>query len=174
MNATILRLLNKIPVAFCCLLVLVMGTLVGGALYELLVIDPLWSAHPPESVRTWNVNPLFVIKPAAFWSQMGFLLSLSPIAALATNWRMPQRRKWLLITAACAAICIAISFIYFIPAITRLLEKRGDGLSDIEIKSSVRLLAALNWFKFGLLFTGWIASLRALAIASPGDLFASG
>ena len=39
----------------------------GGSVYEMLVVNPLWFGSPPESVTNWNPVPQYAIEPIKFW-----------------------------------------------------------------------------------------------------------
>jgi hypothetical protein len=141
-----------------------MGVVIGGAIYEMLVINPLWSGSPPASVRNWNPNPQYAINPGEFWGKAMPVYTLTPIAALIAGWHLRERRKWLMIAVLCALFVIAVSLAYFIPVIIELLAKRGEGLSDAQITSKAHLWMTLSWARVGVLILGWLAALRALSI----------
>ncbi len=70
----------------------------GGAAYEMLVVNPLWFGSPPESVTNWNPVPQFAIEPGRFWAVAVPFYMLSTLAILITAWFLSRpRRNWALI-----------------------------------------------------------------------------
>ena len=74
----------------------------GGTLYQMLVIDPVWSAGPPESLRTFLQATNFNQRVLSFFGP-GFMVArtLPLLVALAAAWRLPGHRKALLIPGIC-------------------------------------------------------------------------
>src|SRR5829696_1129039 len=85
---------------FLWLFVITLGITLGGGLYETLVVMPLWTAAPPESVLAYyqhNVaNPQFVLNQGGrFWIFVTPLLGLLCLATLLSGLRTrPEHRRW--------------------------------------------------------------------------------
>lgn len=155
--------MEKIAVIILWLLVVVCGILVGGSIFERVVLTPLWAGAPPASVTAWPhgavQRPFFtVVTPG--WA----LLSL---AILALSFALPQpARVWARLAGAVGVGVMIWTVAYFVPRLMKTEEARGAGLSPEEITRLT--LQFVNW---GLLrtivaFGGWLAALRALVLAS--------
>ena len=145
--------------------VIALGVLIGGAVYETLVITPLWAGSPPESVRGWNADPRYAILPVKFWGIFTPLVTLLALLALISGWRTtPARRRWLLAAALCFGASVLSTALFFVPTIVELLAQKGAGLSAAEITSKAQQWVAFNWLRLAAVAAAWLASLRALSI----------
>jgi hypothetical protein len=155
-------------IRFVLLLFVLSATfLMGGGIFEHMVLTPLWAGSPPESVTGWpygGVQGKFFI----IFSPLYYLCSLALIIAL---WWMPRRqRKWALAAGLCGVVIGVATFSFFIPILQKTQVTRGAGLSGEEITRLVNQFKAWNWGRWAVLIGGWVAGLRALALS----LFSSG
>lgn len=136
------------------------GILIGGAIYETLVIMPLWGGSPPESVQNW---PHGIVQIRFFgWatpvygvlSVLLLLLSLRP----STNARM-----WTLIAGASGLIVGVWTFLFFVPILQATEATRGAGLSGEEITRLVNQFRNWNFLRMAILIGGWLAGLKAFS-----------
>ena len=142
----------------------------GGAVYEMLVVNPLWLDSPPESVTNWNPVPQFAIEPGRFWAVAVPLYMLATIAILITSWFMPApRRKWALLAGVCTLAVIVSTGLFFVPILRETIMSRGAGLSAEEITTKVNLWVNWNWLRMAVVFVGWVAGVRALSLNLPAD-----
>ncbi len=142
----------------------------GGAVYEMLVVNPLWFGSPPESVTKWNPVPQFAIEPGRFWAVAVPLYMLTTLAILTTAWFMPsQRRKWALIAGVCTLAVILSTAFFFVPILRETIISRGAGLSAEEITTKVNQWVNWNWLRMAVVFIGWLAGARALSLYVPSD-----
>src|SRR5919206_2778379 len=108
---------------FLWLFILLFGIQLGAGLYETLVIVPLWSASPPQSVWGWNelrkANPQFAIDSGKrFWLFVTPAVGLLSVAALLLGWRTAwEHRKWLIAATLTSFIMVIITFVYFVPSL---------------------------------------------------------
>src|SRR5438067_13900170 len=85
---------------------------VGGNLYQAIVLDPVWSASPPESLRTFAASP-YLAGVITFHTNPVFLAGLlcllaSPFLA----WKVPTMRLWLLIAVGCYFTAILSTILF--------------------------------------------------------------
>ena len=83
--------------------------LVGGALYEFLVVDPFWPARP-DLVQPSRGG----ISRKRFWIPAHTVFELTLIVSLVLAWGVPPVRVWVLIafaSHACMRIWSAFDFI---------------------------------------------------------------
>jgi len=91
----------------------------GAGLYETRVLIPLWSASPPETVRSWDSN-LTSRSRQRFWKLIHPALILSAVATLATGWQTPRKhRRWLLVSTIFSLIVEVASLTYFVPTLVK-------------------------------------------------------
>ena len=143
----------------------------GGAAYEMLVVNPLWFGSPPESVTNWNPVPQFAIEPGRFWAVAVPFYMLSTLAILITAWFLSRpRRNWALIAGVCTLAVILSTALFFVPILRETIMARGAGLSDQEITTKVKLWVNWNWLRMAAVFVGWLAGVRALSLCQQSEV----
>jgi hypothetical protein len=153
------------------LFVIVLGVELGAGLYETLVIMPLWSLSPPDSVVAYHQHnvayPQFALNAGGrFWMFNTPLLGMAAIAALISGLKTrPKHRKWRVAATVLALIVVVFTFAWFVPKIM-ILGQGGPGLSAEQITSLTNWWVRLNWGRVVLYSAGWLAALRALTTPS--------
>lgn len=146
-----------------------LGVEIGGGLYETLVVMPLWSLSPPDSVVAYHQHnvayPQFALNAGGrFWMFNTPLTGLMAIAALISGLKTrPEHRKWRVAATVLALIVVVFTFAWFVPKIM-ILGQGGAGLSAEQITSLTNWWVRLNWVRVVLYSGGWLAGLRALTI----------
>jgi hypothetical protein len=155
-----MRRLN-IPRIVLWLWILSVTILMGGGLFEHLVLTPLWAGSPPESVTQW---PHGVIQARFFGvvSPLCFLLSLALI--IVSWWMPPQQRKWALAAGLTLIIMGITTVAFFLPILRKTLGMRGAGLSGEEITTLVHQFTTWNWARWMMGIGAWIAGWRAFSL----------
>ena len=116
--------------------VLVQSTWVGGTLYQMLVIVPLWSASPPESVRDffqstdWNRTIVHFFGPPFMAAR-----TLPVVAALLVGWHLTRHRRALLLAVACLAVAVVFTAVYIYPINAVLFTQAGGDHTAAEIQA---------------------------------------
>ena len=152
------------------LFVIALGITIGGGLYETLVLMPLWSLAPPDSVIAFyqhNIaNPQFVTNQGGrFWIFFTPFLGLTAIATLVSGLRTrPEHRKWRIVGTVLTLIVVVFTFVWFIPNIILLSGKGVMAMSLDEVTSLTNWWVRLNWVRAILYSAAWLAALRALSI----------
>jgi hypothetical protein len=156
---------------FLWLLVIALGITLGGGLYETLVVMPLWSGAPPDSVIAYYqhnaANPQFMLNQGGrFWIFLSPGLGLITIAALLSGLKTrPEHRQWRIAATLLTLIVVVFTFAWFVPNIIRLMSERVLAMSYDEIASLTNRWVFLNWWRAVLYFLAWLAALRALSIS---------
>jgi hypothetical protein len=154
------------PLIVLWLWVLAVTILMGGGIFEHLVLTPLWAGSPPESVTGW---PYGVVQAKFFGvvSPLCFLLSL---ALIIMSWRMPrQQRRWAL-GAGLSMLLLGVATIsFFLPILQQTQATRGAGLSGEEITRLVNQFKTWNWARWILSIGGWAAGWRALSLYGSAE-----
>ena len=115
--------MNLIARFFLWMTVVAWGFWLGGLLYEMVVITPLWSANLPQSVIEWNSRPEFTVNPTRFYIPIVLTLILSSLLAAILNWKSGNSRLWLIVSSLCAIAAFVFTIIYFFPKNDALFRK---------------------------------------------------
>lgn len=155
--------MEKIAVLVLCLLVVVSGILVGGSIYETVVVNPLWAGAPPTSVTTWPYGSI----QAPFFRVATPTWALLSLGAFVLSFAMPAAARLWARTAGVIGVGVMIwTIVYFIPRVTKTEGNRGAGLSDDEITRFTLQFIHWGYLRTLLALGGWLAALRALVIVS--------
>ena len=154
---------------FLWLFVIILGIEIGAGLYETLVVVPVWSAAPPDSVIAYHqlnvANPQFALNAGTrFWIFFTPLTGLMAIAALLSGLKtLREHRKWRIVGTTLALIVVVSTFAWFVPNIM-ILGGGGQGLNAEQITSLTNWWVRLNWVRVVFYLSGWLCGLRALTI----------
>jgi anthrone oxygenase-like protein len=148
---------------------LTLAVSVGGNLFQAMVIDPVWSASPPESVGL--LAPLIGHRLGWFHGNPIYLgglvfLFASPFLA----WNSPRQRMWLLIAGSSFALVIATTLLYFHPINDVLQSYRaGKAVDPAVMRTLVRHWIVANWFRIALRVVSFLCVLRAMVLSGAPD-----
>lgn len=113
------------------------SAILGGGLYEYLVVDPFWPRRPG------------IISPAhggitrhRFWVPAHIVFELLLIVSLALTWSRPGVRAALLVALICHAVVRTWSLIDFVPKARRFERTDPDAVDQA---------AAIRWTRRSLL-----------------------
>ena len=144
------------------LLGLLMGTVAGAGLYQLVAVMPGWFASPPASFAGIGGK-----RDRSFWIPLQSLTMLALAFALVVNWGIAQRKGPLLGTLACNALLWIATGVYFVPEILRFTKMPKDSPATEELRARGRRWLRLQWGRIALLVAGQVGVLLALAGAAP-------
>jgi hypothetical protein len=85
-----MKILTTIGQAVLYLFIISSGLQMGAAVFETLVVTPLWSGSLPESVTNWNLNTQYHINPGAYWTKGTLFYSICTLLMLIFAWFMPK------------------------------------------------------------------------------------
>lgn len=138
---------------------------VGGNLFQAIVIDPVWSASPPESaksfastpyfgrLKTFHTNPIFAIGLAC--------LLASPFLA----WNSPGMRAWLLAAAGCYLLVTLVTLLYFWPINNALLVRGGEGLDATAAARMARHWLIADRIRYAFRMASFLCMVRAMVVS---------
>jgi hypothetical protein len=150
--------------------VVVFGIEIGAGLYETLVVLPLWTLSPPDSVIEYYkhnaAEPQFALNAGGrFWMFFTPLTGLTALLALLSGFRTnPQHRRWRIIGSVLALIVVAATFAWFVPNIMRLYSEAVLTMSADEVTTLTNQWVRLNWVRVAVYLAGWFCALRAFSI----------
>jgi hypothetical protein len=157
MRATLLRVLLWWAV-------LAWGTWVGGTLFHMLVVVPLWS-ESAAAARAFFGGTGFNATIGNFFGPPWMAARVLPVfAALAVAWPLPRHRRWLLVAAVAIAAAVAFTFAYVYPINDVLFTRAGAGLGDAEVERLVQRWISADRARFAVGVVGWIALLAAFRL----------
>jgi hypothetical protein len=140
--------------------------LIGGGIFEHVVLTPLWAGSPPESVTAWQYG----VVQAKFFSIASPLYGLFSLALIIASFWMPtEQRKWALAAGICGIIVMLSTIFFFVPILSKTQATRGAGLSGEEITRLTNQFVNWNYGRYVLMIGGWIAALRAITLSSSEE-----
>lgn len=155
---------------FLWLFVIALGIEIGAGLYETLVVMPLWSLAPPDSVIAYyqhNVaNPQFALNAGGrFWMVFTPLVGLLALAVVLSSFGTArEHRTWRVLGATLILLVVVFRFVWFVPNIIRLTGKDVLSMSPGELTSLTHGWVRLNWVRVVFCLAGWLCALRALSV----------
>jgi hypothetical protein len=148
------------------LFVLFQGLLTGGALFDALVLTPLWAGSPPQSVTTWSYGAI----QGRFFLPIGTVAALLSLVLLFTaRLTPPQCRRWAVIAAVCGLIVLLSEILFFVPIQMKIQVTPGTGLSSEEIVKLANQFVTWHSLKLIVGITAFAAGLQALAKFNSPD-----
>ena len=153
------------------LFVIALGIEIGAGLYETLVVLPIWTGAPPDSVTAYHqhnvANPQFALNAGGrFWMVATPLVGLLALATLFSGLRTrSQHRKWRIAGTVLALVVVLATFTWFVPNIIRLNSNDVMTMSAEQVTSLTKAWVNLNWVRVVLYVSGWLSALRALSIS---------
>lgn len=156
----------NIPLIVLWLWVLAVTILMGGGVFEHLVLTPLWAGSPPESVTSWPHG----VPQARFFGLITPLCFLLSVALIVVSWWMPrQQRKWALVAGISLLVLGIATVSFFLPILQKTQATGGAGLSGEEITRLVNQFKTWNLARWMLSIGGWAAGWRALSLAMSAE-----
>jgi hypothetical protein len=141
--------------------------ILGGSVYEAVVVMPLFTSDPPRSLAA--DSPLRVVLKRAgmfFWSTATPGLGLVALAALLTSFSTPQpQMTWRIASTGLLLIVLAVTLLYFKPAIVNLVVHHGGGRPDAVIAAQMRRWVTLNWVRVAAVAVSIGMGVRALLLS---------
>lgn len=137
------------------------GFWLGGLIYEMVVIIPLWSANLPQSVLEWNSRPDFIVNPTRFYLPTVITLILSSLLVMVLNWKSRNQRIWLILSTVCVITAFVFTLLYFFPKNDVLFRNQVSGLSGDEITAIANAWIRANYLRVVMMIVGFFSALKA-------------
>ncbi len=160
---------NQLVAGLLWICVFAWSTWVGGTLYQMLVVVPVWSAAPPGSIhdflRSTDYNRLILrfFGPPFIAGRV-----LSVVAALAAAWYLPRQRAALLVALACIALVTVMTLAYVYPINSVLFFGRAAGShSPEEIRAMASHWVLADRIRFAIGIVAFVAILWAFRQPVP-------
>jgi hypothetical protein len=140
----------------------------GGQVFNALMVVPVWSAKPPDSVVSWNApNRAYDSHRTNFFalfSPLWVTLMLGASLLLGRGGGR-ARRRWVGAFALCSAAATLAVFGWMALTVGRTLRAFTEGTYGPEHFDTLRLWVTANWARLGLELCGLLCAFRALRAA---------
>jgi hypothetical protein len=156
----------KLSTAALMLTIVLWGTLLGGIAYSHLVYFPPYLSALPDSAII--VTGPYGLHEARFWMTIHPLLILSLIASLVLNWRLPARRKMILISACVYVTILVITSAYFIPELIAFESSAKSNVTAAEWFIRGQRWQRLSWIRGAICYIAFVPLL--IALTKPAGL----
>ena len=156
----------NIPTLWLLLSSAAVALMLGGGIYESVVISPQWSSAPPGSFRI--IQKSTGVPLQRFWIPVHSIITVVLIGALVTNWKFPERRDLIIAALASYIIMRLWSALYFIPEMLRFQKIPLEGEASAELLARVSRWTMLTWFREPLDLITQFCLLIALARTISG------
>jgi hypothetical protein len=145
---------------FLYLTLILWGTLIGGIMYSHIVFFPPYLSHLPGS--TALISGEYGLHDEAFWTLIHPVLILTSIVTVILNWKMPSRRKYILIAIGIYALAIISTFTYFVPELKAFADSAHSTTTPGEWLQRGQKWQYLSWTRGFFMYAGFVMLLIAL------------
>jgi hypothetical protein len=136
----------------------------------MLVIVPMWSASPPESVYSFFLGTDYNRTIFHFFGPPFMVARVAPVfVALALAWHLTRHRTALGIAVLCLVATIVFTFAYIYPVNAVLFTQAGADLSSVEIAALVRNWIWADRLRFGVGVVALVALPKAFRLPLEED-----
>ncbi len=142
-----------------CITLLVWATLIGAVMYAHIVFFSTYLYHLPQS--TSLINGTYGIHDDKFWMLIHPVCIVSLAATLILNWKLPARRKFLLITAGIYVLALVATGLYFVPELKAFAQSGHSNLPAAEWLERGKLWEKLSWTRGLAMYCGFAMLLIA-------------
>lgn len=141
----------------------------GGTIFSMTVIVPMWSEAPPQSVKEFFSETSFNKYIFNFFGPPWMAIRNLPVLiALVLGWDSKLHRQYLLITFISLIIGIIYTLIYIYPINDILMTNAGADKSAEEIRTMVDKWIFADRLRFAVMFIGYFFLLKAFRLPVLG------
>lgn len=159
---------NRVAEVALWLAVIGMSIYVGGTVYQMAVIVPIWDASPPESVRAFFQGTDYNRTVFNFFGpKMAMIRNLPLVVALIAAWPLAHR-KLLLVALVCTVTMFVFTNTYIHPINDVLFVKAGGTLKPEDVRALADRWIAADRFRLVVTVVGYVALLLAFRLPIPG------
>jgi hypothetical protein len=138
---------------------------IGGNLFQMVVIDPIWSAKS-DSARSLSPGTQILNRVGKFHNNpFGLIGLLCLLASPLLAWNIPLLRKWLLLAVAIQMIIVLGTVLYFWP-INKVLLEHATGLNPGTVTTLKHRWLVADRIRLALRFASFFCLLRALTLSA--------
>jgi hypothetical protein len=129
--------------------------IVGGVMYLHIVYFPAYLSHLPESNSLITGN--YGLKDGNFWMLVHPLAILSTIFTLILNWKLKERRKFILMTLSIYTLAIIATAVYFVPGLMAFADcTNKTTVTPAEWFQRGQTWQHLSWIRGSFMYIGFL------------------
>jgi hypothetical protein len=148
---------QKLFVIFLWLSVINLSIWIGGTLFHMIVVLPLWSQPLPDSVHNFFEGTRAYEYLLDFYGPQWMFIRILPIViAILFGWNNQRHRNFLLITLLTIVLGVILSILVVFPINEAIMAKAGEGSSHEEINKMVETWILADRFRFALISIGYL------------------
>ncbi len=154
-------------IAAVCLWIAILQAAVslGGNVFQMVVIDPVWSASPPESTRAFFIGtPYYEALKRFHLSPLLFVGLLCLLGSLALYWNVPVKRNWILLAVGIQLLILIGTVFYVYPINDVLILRGGVGLDPAAAQVLARRWLMADRIRLVFKLAVFLCLLRALSL----------
>lgn len=137
----------------------------GGTVFSMTVVVPMWSESPPQSVKEFFTETSFNKYIFNFFGPPWMAIRNLPVLiALVLGWYSKLHRRYLLITFISLVIGIIYTFTYIYPINEILMTQAGADKSAEEIQTMVDKWVFADRLRFVIMLIGYFFLLKAFRL----------
>jgi hypothetical protein len=156
---------NVITLVLLWISVLSWSVYVGGTIYQMVVIVPIWNASPPDSLRAFFKGTSFLQNILNFFGPHTMPLRYLPLLGLLFfGWNLPKHRPLFVIAAVCMTIGLLFTLAYIYPINGILFTQAGGDHTVEEVRAMAHSWIVADRARLLVISVGYLALLRALSI----------
>ena len=156
---------QKLFIIFLWLSVINLSIWIGGTLFHMIVVLPIWSQPLPGSVKEFFGGTRAYEYLLDFYGPKWMVIRILPIIiALLLGWNSKRHRYFLLITVLTVAVGIILTIFFVYPINDAIMAKAGEGSSPDEIRGMVNNWILLDRLRFVIIFAGYFFLLWAFRL----------
>jgi len=138
---------------------------VGGTIFSMTVVVPMWSESPPQSVHDFFGMTSFNKYIFNFFGPPWMAIRNLPVLfALVCGWYSKPHRRYLLVTLISLILGIVYTFTYIYPINDILMAKAGADKSGEEIKAMVDKWIFADRLRFSVMLVGYFFLLKTFRL----------
>ena len=154
--------------------VLAWGVLIGGKLFDHVVLVGAWSATPPESLTLLPYGPRFPVDTGDYFFPSSVALLVCSIGLFVSGWRTPVWYRTLLFFPPLMLLAILVfTVVWFWPANRALwyvAQRAPDAIQNpAEIASLVRAWVSYDWLRIVAGMLAYVSCIREISVPFPKE-----
>ncbi len=134
--------------------------IVGGIMYSHIVYFPAYLTHLPASNQL--ISGAYGLHDENFWAFIHPVAVVLTIVTLIVNWKLKQRRTFILIAAGIYSLAIFFTAIYFVPELQAFAKSTAFSATVSELFERGQTWQHRSWIRGSFMFAGFIMLLVAL------------
>jgi len=160
-----MTLRQKLLILFLWLSVINLSIWIGGTLFHMIVVLPIWSQPLPGSVKEFFGDNRAYGYLLDFYGPKWMIIRILPVLiSFLLGWNIKRYRHLLLVTVFSLAFGIILTIVFVYPINATIMAKAGEGSSPEEIKRMVNSWIQLDRLRFVVVFVGYLSLLWAFRL----------